>query len=412
MPENVSLSRTINLPMLIFYGVGTMVGGGFYALIGKVAGEAGYAAPIALAASGGLAMLSAFSFAELSSRFPVCAGGSQYAYEGFRSSWFSGVVGWMIILTGIVSAATLAVATIGFLNDLVPVPNRISIALLAIGMGLVAAWGVGLSVSLVAIITVIEVSALAFVVYVGRHELAAAPAEWRMFIPDASADAWIGIFAGSFLAFYAFIGFEDMVNMAEEVKSVRRTLPLAILVSIFVTTTLYILVSIAAVRLVAPAELAEEATPMARLVEGHGWYSTTGIGIVSILTGINGALVQIIMASRVAYGMAGQGRAPSIFGVVHPKTKTPVYGTAAMTGVILLLAIFFPLTTLAKATSTIILAVFAIVNLALWRIKGKTDVPIHDGFTIPRWLPLLGFLSCSAVLLFQFWIIGGQALGN
>jgi len=397
--------------MLIFYGVGTMVGGGFYALIGKVAGEASYAAPFALAASGGLAMLSAFSFAELSSRFPVCAGGSQYAYEGFRSSAFSSIVGWMIILTGIVSAATLAVATIGFLNDLVPVPNRFSIALLAIGMGLVAAWGIGVSVTLVAIITVIEVSALIFVLYVGRHELATAPGEWRMFIPDASADAWVGIFAGAFLAFYAFIGFEDMVNMAEEVKSVRRTLPIAILVSIVVTTTLYILVSIAAVRLVAPAELAEEATPMARLVEGHGWYSTTGIGIVSLLTGINGALVQIIMASRVAYGMAGQGRAPSFFGVVHPKTKTPLYGTAAMTGVIVLLAIFFPLTTLAKATSTIILAVFAIVNLSLWRVKGREDADQHEGFAVPRWLPMLGFVSCSAVLLFRFWLIAREMTG-
>lgn len=398
--------------MLIFYGVGTMVGGGFYALLGKVAGEAGYAAPIALAASGGVAMVTAFSFAELSSRFPLSAGAAHYVYEGFRNGPLSGIVGWTVILTGIVSASTLAVATIGFLQDFAAVPPRTSIALLVITMGLVAAWGVGQSVVLVAIITVIEVGALGFVLYVGRHELAAAPADWQSFLPGASADAWVGIFAGAFLAFYAFIGFEDMVNMAEEVKDVRTTLPIAILVSIIVTTVLYIFVSIAAVRMVSPSELAEAGTPVARLVEGHGWYSTTGIGIVSLLTGLNGALVQIIMASRVAYGMAAKGRAPAWFGILHPKTQTPLYGTAAMTVVILLLAIFFPLTALAKATSTIILAIFAIVNLSLWRVKGQADAQNHEGFTVPRWLPFLGFFSCSAVLVFQFWLIGREAIGN
>jgi len=412
MTCEATLKRSISLPMLIFYGVGTMIGGGFYALLGKVAGEAGHAVPIALAASGVLALLSALSFAELSSRFPVSAGESHYAYEGFHSGALSGLIGWMVILTGIVSASTLAVATIGFLQDFVAVPQRISIALLVIAMGLIAAWGIGQSVRLVAIITVIELGALFFVLYVGRHDLAAAPGEWRTLLPESSTNAWAGIFAGAFLAFYAFIGFEDMVNMAEEVKDARRTLPIAILVSIVVTTCLYIIVSTAAVLMVPPEELAEQATPIARLVEGHGWYSTTGIGIVSLLTGLNGALVQIIMASRVAYGMAKKGRAPQWFGIVHPKTQTPLYGTAAMTGVILALAVFFPLTTLAKATSTIILAIFAIVNLALWRIKGQTKTKSHDGFSIPRWLPMLGFLSCTAVLLFQFWLIARNVVGN
>jgi basic amino acid/polyamine antiporter, APA family len=410
MTESPALNRSINLPMLVFYGVGTMVGGGFYALLGKVAGEAGFAAPLAFAASGALALLSAFSFAELSSRFPVSAGESQYAFEGFGNVSLSTVVGWLVILTGIVSASTLAVATIGFLDDMVHIPNRISIAALVLAMGFVASWGIGESVLLVAFITVIEVGALFVVFFLGWDSFATLPSEWPRLVPEATGTAWLGVFGGAFLAFYAFVGFEDMVNMAEEVKDVRRTLPIAILVSIVATTLLYVVVSTTAVLMVAPSALVEAQTPIAVLVEGHGWYSTTGIGIVSLLTGLNGALVQIIMASRVAYGMAQQDRAPKWFGIIHPKRKTPVRGTAAMTGVILALAVFFPLTTLAEVTSTIILVVFAIVNLALWRIKGKDDADKHDGFTLPRWLPLAGFAACTSVLLFQFAQIASEAL--
>jgi len=157
LTEPTTLQRSISLPMLIFYGVGTMVGGGFYALLGEVAGEAGMAAPFALMLSGLLALISATSFAELSSRYPVSAGEVRYVRMGFGRADLAAVIGVLVILTGIVSAATLAVATIGFLRDLADINETLGIALLVVGMGAVAAWGVGKSVTLVAIITVIEV---------------------------------------------------------------------------------------------------------------------------------------------------------------------------------------------------------------------------------------------------------------
>lgn len=119
MEQDIKLKRSITLPFLILYGLGTMVGGGFYALLGKVSGEAGLWTPIALGFSGLLALLNGFSFAELSSRFPVSAGEAAYVKEGFGRQWLSNTVGWLVILTGVVSAATLAVATIGFLQDFI-----------------------------------------------------------------------------------------------------------------------------------------------------------------------------------------------------------------------------------------------------------------------------------------------------
>ena len=145
-------------------------------------------------------------------------------------------------------------------------------------------------------------------------------------------------------------------------------------------------------------------TPIAELVKGHGGYSTQVIGVVSIMAGLNGALVQIIMASRVAYGMSVKNQGPVWFAQVHPKTHTPLLATGAMTVVVVILALFFPMTTLARTTSSIILIVFALINLALWRIKKVTPDWKGEGPRYPSILPLMGFTACTIILLFQFWI--------
>jgi amino acid transporter len=389
--------------MLIFYGVGTMVGGGFYALLGEVAGEAGMAAPFALVLSGLLAFVSATSFAELSSRYPVSAGEVRYVQIGFGRTDVATVIGVLVMLTGIVSAATLAVATIGFLRDLADVNESLGILVLVLAMGAIAAWGVGKSVTLVAVITVIEVGALLVVGIIASDNLADLPDRGGELFPNATSGAWTGVFAAAFLAFYAFIGFEDMVNMAEEVKRPRRNLPIAILVSLVITIVIYVAFSTVAVLTVAPDQLAESNTPIAAVAGGDGWFADTGLVLVSMLTGINGALVQIVMASRVSYGMAKRGQAPSWFALILPATRTPAFATAVMTAIVLALALFFPLVTLAETTSTIILIVFAFVNLALWRIKRRDDTPDYKGVRFPVWLPLLGFVACAGVLAYRIW---------
>ncbi len=403
LTEPTTLRRSISLPMLIFYGVGTMVGGGFYALLGEVAGEAGMATPFALILSGLLALISATSFAELSSRYPVSAGEVRYVRMGFGRADLAALIGVLVILTGIVSAATLAVATIGFLRDLADINETIGIALLVVGMGAIAAWGVGKSVTLVAIITVIEVGALVVVAIMAGDSLKDIPERGGELFPGATTGAWTGVFAGGFLAFYAFIGFEDMVNMAEEVKRPRRNLPAAILVSVVITIVIYVVFSTVAVLSVPPAELSGTNTPVAEVAGGDGWFTNTGLVLVSMLAGINGGLVQIIMASRVSYGMAKRGQAPSWFGLVLPATRTPVFATGVMTVVVLVLALFIPLVTLAETTSTIILVVFAVVNLALWRIKLMDGTSDESQVRFPTVLPLLGFIACVGVLGYRVW---------
>ena len=201
---------------------------------------------IALTMSGLFALVTGLSFAELVSRFHDSAGEVRYVSAGFNNALLAKITGVLVIITGAVSAATLAVATVGFLQDVVQVPRIPAIVILVLIMGAIAAWGIGKSVAVVAVITVIEVGALIYAATVAEGDLVHLIDTWEDFVPPFSIPVWTGIFSGAFLAFYAFIGFEDMVNMAEEVKDPRSTVPIAIIISVLITIALYFVVSLIA----------------------------------------------------------------------------------------------------------------------------------------------------------------------
>ncbi len=407
--EDGQLKRSISLPFLIFYGLGTMIGGGIYALTGKVAGIAGLYAPISFALSAFLALITAFSYAELAARFPLSAGEVRYVSAAFSRKNFAALIGWLIIFTGVVSSAALANATTGFIQDLVDLPGVPITAALVLVMGLIVAWGITESVALVTIITLIEIGGLLLVVFVGRHDLAMLGTRWPELVPQAGLydlALWSSIFSGAFLAFYAFIGFEDMVNVSEEVKDVRRVMPLAIITCIIATLVIYVLVSLVAVLAVPPEELAQSNTPMAMIMEHNGpGVPPYLMGLISMLATMNGVLVQMIMGSRVLYGMAKGGEAPAIFSHVNARTQTPLLATGLVVGAVLVFALLFDLTTLAKAASAIVLFVFAAVNAALIKLKWPGETRPHNLFTVPFVLPLAGFVICSAMLIFALWEI-------
>ncbi|MDJ0646839.1 MAG: amino acid permease [Flavobacteriaceae bacterium] len=400
--NTTTLKRSISLPVLFLYGLGTMVGGGFYALSGKIADMAGLAAPLSFLIAGLLAFLNVFTFAELSARYPVSAGEAKYTDEAFRKPWLSGFVGYLVILTGVVSAATLSVATIGFLQELVAVPEAIGIIILVVSMGLVCAWGIGKSVKVVLIITLIEVGALIYIVLSKGGNLQKMP-EIFSNLSTHFGDGFpvIGILSGAFLSFYAFVGFEDMVNMAEEVKDVKKTLPRAMIRAVIATTLLYVVVASTMVLTVAPSELATVNAPLARIIATDGALVSLFFVVISILTGLNGALVQIVMASRVLYGLGKEKKAPQFFSVVNATTRTPIAATGVAAGTVLMLALFFPLVGLAEATSFIILLVFSLLNVALITIK-KREAKAPEGIkTYSLWLPVIALIACLSVLIFK-----------
>lgn len=395
------LQRTIRFPMLVLYGMGTMVGAGFYALAGKVAGVAGLFAPVAFGLAGLLALFSALAFAELSSRLPHAYGSARYVEEAFGEKWLSAIIGWLIIVTGIVSSATLTVATVRFIRDFVSVPEQLSLALVALILGGIAAWGVRMAVGVVVAISVLQIMTLLYVVFASTTVPESTSVNWTELWPPLETTAWIGVLSAAFLAFYAFVGFEDMVTLAEEVRDVRDNLPWALILSLIFTAVLYVIVSAALVLAIPPETLAEANTPLAAAVTHHGKLAVAAIGVISILSAVNSALVQIVMVARVAYGMADRNYAPKVLGKVSERTKTPWLATVLATVVIAVLAVTLEMTTLANATSLVLLAVFSIVNFALWWLKGQDGKQRSKYFNLPRAVPLVGAAVSTAALVFK-----------
>ena len=374
------------------------MGGGIYALLGKMIGLVGIFMPLSLLIAGAVALVSALSFAQLSRRFPVSAGEAAYVQAAFGRPRLSQLVGVMVMLTGIVSCATLCSAIGGFLLDLTGMPALSLILLTAAGLTAVAAWGVTQSVAAVAVVAVLEVGALVVIIALSADRLPQGVMLVSGFSGPAGELSPAALIAAAFLAFYAFVGFEDMVNMAEEVRDAERNLPLAILIAVVVTFVLYLGVGLVAVSLDNREALAAAHTPLALLLPDTP-ASGIAIGVISILAGLNGALVQLVMASRVAYGMARKGLAPGALGRVSPVTRTPLLATLLTGAVVALLAGSLSLQGLAETSSFIILGVFTLVNLSLavlrWREMARLTLR-----NIP-WLPLIAAASCAAMLLLR-----------
>ena len=398
MNNKPELIRRLSLPLLSFYGIGTILGAGIYVLVGKVAGEAGFFTPFSFLLASLLAAFSAFSYAELSARYPRSAGEAIYIEEGFGIKKLSILVGLMVVSVGVVSTAALAHGFAGYLKVFFDFPEYLIVISLVLSIGAICIWGIGQSVLIAAAMTIIEIIGLLIILYVGSDAFVVFPEKLPEMIPDFDASIWAGIFMGSFIAFYAYLGFEDIVNVAEEAIKPRINIPLAIIISLIVTTVFYILISIVAILLLAPEELAASGAPLALLYQKTTGQSPIVITIISLISVLNGALIQVIMGSRVLYGMSRKKWLPNKIGEINKKTRTPVIATLIIIGFVLFFALVFPLLSLAKITSFITLIIFMLINFALIKIKYSNKE--HDGFTVPLAIPLIGGISTLLFILY------------
>lgn len=401
-----TLKRSLTLPLITFYGLGNILGAGIYALIGKVAGEAGYFAPISFVIASIIATFSAISYAELSARYPVSAGEAVYLYEGFQLRWLSIAVGLLIVAAGIMSSAAIAHAFTGYFKVIamayMPVFQHVSSAAILTALlfilAALAIWGIKQSVAAASFLTLLEIIGLALVIWVGVEQV---PVMQQTFsaIPELSQSfSFVGIFAGAFLAFYAYLGFEDMVNVAEEVKDPQRNMPRAIFLAVIISTLLYAAVAIVAVLFVDPQQLALSEAPLADVYTAATGKAPVVISLIGVFAVVNGALIQLIMASRLLYGMGHRGWLPIWFSRIYSPTRTPINSTLVVAALILFFAILLPIVTLAEMTSFLILIVFALVNLALLKIKQKHPQP--EGVRVfSVWIPRLGFVTATTFLV-------------
>ncbi|MGB5325618.1 MAG: APC family permease [Pseudomonadales bacterium] len=397
MPD---LRRAIGMPMLLFFGLGNILGAGIYVLIGEVVAEAAIYAPFAFMLASVIAGLSAFSYAELSARFPHAAGEALYIQEGFGVTSVSRITGLLIALAGMVSAATITRGFHGYFSVFFTLDAAIVISAVVLLLGALTIWGVSQSVGTAAALTIVEIAGLLLVVWAGRDLLASTPQHIPELLPPADVAVWTGIGLGAFIAFFAFIGFEDMVNVAEEVKNPGRNMPTAILLALLIATLMYASVSIVAVLALPVEELAGSKAPLADVLSVLVDYDPRFISGISMLAIVNGALIQMVMASRLIYGMASKGWLPKPLASVNAATRTPVNATLIVIGIILSLALWLPIQTLAMATSYIVLIVFTLVNASLLAIR-RREVKAGEGFQVPIWVPIAGLMASLALIIFE-----------
>ena len=387
-----TLARKISLPLLTFYGLGTILGAGIYVLIGEVALRSGQLAPLSFIFAALIASITAYSFARLASMFPKCAGAAAYVHAAFNTRFISLMIGLTVVIVGTVSAATMTRGFAGYFNALFQSSELVVIISIILVITVIAVWGISQSLIIASIITIIEILGLLFVIYavIDLNELR----EYRFPISQSITSNGGVILYAAFISFYAYIGFEDIVNIAEETKNPRRVVPLAIGLSLVISTLLYVTLSIACAVFIPSSVFVASDSPLVSIVEFKG-YNPTIMAVISMIAIINGALVQLIMASRVLYGMAEQKIFLSIFKLINKTTHTPVVATVAIATIVAIFATSFELITLAELTSTITLMIFIVVQFSLIFISIKN----RSKYKLDYAIPILG-IFLNVVLIF------------
>jgi basic amino acid/polyamine antiporter, APA family len=399
MSNNKELKRSLGLPLVTLYGLGNILGAGIYVLVGKVAGLAGTSTTLAFLLAMIIAGLTAFSYMELAGRFPVSASVSIYVYQAFKRRWLSIALGFAVIASGVASAAALSQGFAGYLESFIDVPIWLASTGLLLALGLIALKGIGESAKTAAVFTAIEVLGLALIIWYGKA--AFGQVELGQLASVDPAVGVSGLIAGTFLAFYAFIGFEDMVNVAEEAKNPSKTMPLAILFALIASTVLYLLVVVVSTALVTPEELSQSDAPLTLVFSRSGASTAEVLSLIGVVAAINGVIVQIIMASRVLYGLSKQGWVNKKFAIVDPKRQTPTMATIFVVAVMIAGTLLLPLISLAQVTSLLVLSIFTLVNMSLIAIKRQSKKS-HPGYiTVPIMIPYIGVLLCAGTIAYQ-----------
>ena len=386
--------------MLLVFVVGDILGGGIYALVGDVGGRVGGAIWAAFAGALLLAAFTAASYAELTTKYPSAGGAALFVERAFSRRLLSFLVTFAVAASGVTSAATLARAFGGdYLAEFIEVETLVGAAVLLLAVGLVNFAGITASIRLNLGLTAVELAGLLMIAVIGVGVLldgGGDPARATEFETEGSESSALAILAGTALAFYALIGFEDSANVAEEVRDPRRSYPLALFGGLAIAGVVYLSVTVIASMVVPTDELARSSGPLLEVNQGPLAVDDKVFSAIGLLALANGALINLIMASRLLYGMSREGLLPPALSRVHPRTQTPSAAIAFVTALALLLCATGGLETLADTTVLLLLAVFIAVNLSTLALR--RDQVARDHFRAPRAVPVLGALACALVM--------------
>jgi basic amino acid/polyamine antiporter, APA family len=395
------LRRSLGVGLLVLYGLGVIIGAGVYVVIGDVVAHAGALAAWSFAVAGALAGLTALAYAELAARYPEAAGAAAYVKEAFGSDRFSQLTGGIVAVVVLISTATIARGTAGYAHAFVALPEPMIAAVVVLGFTVVACLGVKDSVRVAAVMTVIELAGLLLVISTGLTVVRDLPLPALTWIPIDLED-WRHVGAGAFLAFFAFTGFENLANMAEEATNAGRTLPRAMLLSLGISTLIYVSVALVVVVVVPLEDAASSEAPLLSVIERRGWGLSEVFAALALVAVSNGVLIQLLMLARLLYGMARRALLPSGL-VALSSRQVPVRATLVAGALVLLSTVILPFHALLRLSTTLTLLVFVLVSLSLWRLQPRAPRP-DLAFHVPRWVPIAATLGNIGLIAAQ-WVL-------
>lgn len=411
---SATLRRAITGPMLFAFILGDVLGAGIYALMGVLSQDVGGMlwAPLVVALL--LALLTAGSYAELVTKYPRAGGAAVFAERAFHNSTVSFLVGFSMLAAGVTSAAGLALAFAGdYLGTFIELPTVLVAILFLAAIAALNMRGIRESLGANIVMTAIEVSGLVIVIgVVGIFVGGGGGDVSRVVEVPEGANTGLAVLAGAIVAYYSFVGFETSANIIEEVKAPTRTYPRALFAALLTAGVVYVLVGLASAAALPPEDLQESSGPLLAVVEATGLSIPAWLfSLIALIAVANGALLTMIMASRLAYGMAGQRLLPGLLGRVLPERRTPWVAILATTVVAMLLTLIGDLATLAETVVLLLLFVFLSANVSVLVLR--RDRVEHAHFRVWTFVPVLGVGSCILLLTQQrpiVWALGAMML--
>ncbi len=394
--QDSPLRRTMGRNLLLLFIIGDILGAGVYALTGKVAGEVGGALWVPFVIAFVVAALTAASYAELVGKYPRAAGAALYTNKAFGRPFVTFMVAFAVMCSGITSASTAARAFGGdYLAEFVSLPVVLVALLFLVVLAAVNFRGVGESVKANVVLTLVEVTGLLVIIAIGVVAVASGDGDpSRLTDIDTGNDGVVlGLLGGAALAFFALLGFEDSVNMAEEVHEPTRTFPRALFLGLAVTGVIYVLVALTSSLLVAPADLEKSSGPLLEVVKAGGLsFPPKLFALIALVAVTNTALINMLMASRLVYGMSRERIVPAVLGRVHHSRRSPWVAILFTTVLGFGLVSTSKVEDLGDTTALLLLCVFAVVNIAVLVLRREQAE--HEHFRAPTALPVLGAATC------------------
>ncbi len=399
-----SLHRVMGPWLLLLFIVGDILGTGIYALTGQVAKQVGGVVWLPFLVAFIVAVVTAFSYLELVTKYPKAAGAALYTHKAFGIHFITFIVAFTVMCSGITSASTASRAFAANLSGAFQLNLEAGIGISLVGLAFMALVaivnfrGVGESVKANVVLTLVELTGLLIIIFIGLWAIGAGQGDVSritQFATTPDSSIFWSVMAATTLAFFAMVGFEDSVNMAEECKNPSGIFPKVLLAGLFITGIIYVLVSISAITLVSPADLGEGETPLLKVVQaGAPNFPLWIFGFITMFAVANSALINMLMASRLVYGMSREHVLPPIFGKVHPTRRTPYLAIAFTTLLAFGLILFVgEVPALGGTTALLLLFVFTIVNIAVLILRREKVE--HDHFRTPTFLPVVGAICCA-----------------